>query len=56
MVKQKYKLAKNLIQENIMNSEINDPKTYWKLIKQLKEQKNSNCNAIQINEWTNYFD
>ncbi len=36
-VKQKFIHAKNKILENIMSCEKNDPKTYWKLLNQLKQ-------------------
>ncbi len=40
---------------NIMSCEKKDPKTFWKLINDLKGKKNGNVNPIEHEEWTKYF-
>ena len=54
-VKEKYKLAKDQIMKNIMSCEQKDPKTFWKLINDLKGKAKKNINPIELDEWTNYF-
>ena len=55
LVGDKNKSVKDSMLNEIMNCEQKDPKTFWKLINNLKEKKKDIKTQITIDQWSSYF-